>query len=254
MPTGGLGGWAPGNSMQALPDGVSRVIRSKSDLVIQMHFHPNGKEQIADAELGIYLSKKAPKSILLPLTLASRKIYIPANEKAYSRTATATVPADFDLLQVTPHAHLLCRDIKCEATTPDGTVIPLIWIKNWDFNWQEQYSYKMPIHLPEGTTIKGTFTYDNSKDNFRNPNNPPKRVTWGEQTTDEMALVFFGGTVSKRDDMQKYMRGLIFGNLKNIPRLGTNPHTAFKALRVLMNPKNNPLNQLEKQMQPAEKK
>ena len=35
------------------------------------------------------------------------------------------------------------------------------------------------------------YVYDNSKENVRNPTNPPKRVTWGEQTTDEMAIVFF---------------------------------------------------------------
>jgi hypothetical protein len=31
------------------------------------------------------------------------------------------------------------------------------------------------------------FTYDNSERNVRNPNHPPKRVTWGAGSTDEMA-------------------------------------------------------------------
>ena len=44
-----------------------------------------------------------------------------------------------------------------------------------------------PLHLPAGTKIKGDFTFDNSTDNPNNPSLPPKRVTFGEQTTNEMA-------------------------------------------------------------------
>lgn len=246
LPTGALGGWAPGNSMLPLPDGVARLLRQGSDLVVQMHFHPDGKEELAQSEIGIYYVKKPPKTLLLPLTIRSRKIDIPAGEKNYTVNASSTVPADFDLLQVTPHAHLLCREIICDATTPDGLKLPLIWIKNWDFNWQEQYAYKKPVHLPAGTVLNAKFVYDNSSDNYRNPHNPPQRVTWGEQTTDEMALIFFGGTVSRNEEMPKYMRGLIIANMRELPALGARPGAAFKAMRVLLGKNSSPLKQLQK--------
>jgi hypothetical protein len=35
--------------------------------------------------------------------------------------------------------------------------------------------------------------YDNSARNPRNPFTPPRRITFGEQTTNEMCFVFFGG-------------------------------------------------------------
>ena len=241
MPTGGLGGWAPGNASQPLPPGVVRLVRKNSDLVIQMHFHPDGKEELVQGEIGIYFAKSKPKKLLMPFTMRSHKIDIPANEKNYTVSASLKVPADFDLLQVTPHAHLLCKEIKCEAQTPDGKTLPLIWVKNWDFNWQEQYAYKNPVHLPEGSTVKASWTYDNSDDNFRNPNHPTKRVTWGEETTDEMALIFFGGTVSNNEDIPKYMRGLIFDGLKDAPHLGFNPATALKAVNIMLNPAESPL-------------
>jgi hypothetical protein len=68
--------------------------------------------------------------------------------------------------------------------------VPLIWINDWDFDWQGQYAYKEPIHLPKGTRVAFEYTYDNSGDNLRNPSTPPVRVTWGEQTRNEMALAF----------------------------------------------------------------
>lgn len=246
LPTGMLGGWAPGNSQLPLPSGVARLLRKNSDLVIQMHFHPDGKEELAGGELGVYLTKTPPRTLLLPLTMRSRKIDIAPGEKAYTVKTSTTVPADFDLLQVTPHAHLLCKEIKCEATTPQGKLIPLIWIKSWDFNWQEQYAYKTPVHLPQGTIVTAEFVYDNSDDNFRNPNHPPKRVSWGEQTTDEMALIFFGGIVSNNDEMSKYMHAMIMGSLKDLPSIGVKPGTFFKAARILI--KNSPQKALNEEI------
>jgi uncharacterized protein (TIGR03437 family) len=41
--------------------------------------------------------------------------------------------------------------------------------------------------------------YDNSADNPRNPNSPPNDVSYGEATTDEMALAILGVTVDGQD-------------------------------------------------------
>jgi hypothetical protein len=69
-------------------------------------------------------------------------------------------------------------------------VIPLIWIKDWDFKWQGQYQFAEPMVLKKGTKIQMTARYDNTDANPDNPNNPPQRVTHGEQTTDEMCICF----------------------------------------------------------------
>jgi len=80
--------------------------------------------------------------------------------------------------------------MKISAHLPDGTEKPLIWIKDWDFNWQGSYRYAKPIPLPKGTRVDLEYIYDNSEANPRNPAHPPVRVRWGEQTTNEMALAF----------------------------------------------------------------
>jgi hypothetical protein len=43
-----------------------------------------------------------------------------------------------------------------------------------------------PIALPRGTRIVMRYTYDNSDANEDNPSDPPRRVTWGPQSSDEM--------------------------------------------------------------------
>lgn len=188
IPTGGLGGWAPGSMPRPMPEGTAKAIKKGSDLVIQVHFHPTGKEESELSQVGLYFSKEAPKRTLGAITLRSRQMNIAPGDAAYKVKDSQTTTIDMEAVGIIPHAHLLAKDIKCNATLPDGTVQPLIWIKDWDFNWQGSYQYAKPVKLPKGTKIEMEFTYDNSAANPRNPSKPPKRVTWGEQTTDEMAL------------------------------------------------------------------
>jgi hypothetical protein len=63
----------------------------------------------------------------------------------------------------------------------------MIWIKNWDFDWQGVFRYAEPMYLPKGTKLSMRYFYDNSTDNPRNPNVPPQRVRGGQKSTDEMA-------------------------------------------------------------------
>ena len=157
-PTGGLGGWAPGATPEPLPDGWGRVLRKGSDLVMQIHFHPDGKEESEQASLGIYFTKEKPQRIVAGANAHTFRISIPPNDSDYVVTATYTAPIDLLMTGITPHAHLICKDMKAIATLPDKTTVPLIWIKDWDFNWQGQYRYVKPVKLPAGTVVKMTYT------------------------------------------------------------------------------------------------
>ena len=46
--------------------------------------------------------------------------------------------------------------------------------------------------LPKGTKLDLVAVYDNSQTSPRQTAHPPRRVTFGEQTTDEMCFAFFG--------------------------------------------------------------
>jgi hypothetical protein len=121
--------------------------------------------------------------------LIQKQIDIPPGEPAYRTRDELTLPADMRMFGIFPHMHLLGKEVKVTAQQPDGTVTPLLWIDDWDFNWQMFYQYASPVLLPKGTRLVMECVHDNSAGNVRNPNQPPRRVTWGEQTTDEMAAV-----------------------------------------------------------------
>jgi len=199
-----LGGWAPGSRGYFAPEGAGIKLTNNSRVIIQVHYHPIG-ERAGETEtdrtpVGFYFSKAPVQRQLQLLPLVNTTFAIPPGEKNHEVTASYTVPnlVSAKMWTVTPHMHLLGKKIKVELTKP-GASAPdcLIDIPNWDFNWQGTYLYANPIALTGGSRLKLTCNFDNSTDNPLNPNNPPKTVRWGEETTDEMALAFIGFTLDQ---------------------------------------------------------
>ena len=58
---------------------------------------------------------------------------------------------------------------------------------DWDFGCQDIYRLAQPIPLPAGSTLHMRFSFDNSATNPGNPSSPPRRVSAGNRSFDEMA-------------------------------------------------------------------
>ena len=210
LPTGGLGGWAPGAMPRLLPDGMGKFLRKGSDLVLQIHYHPDGKAETDQSSVGIYFTKKPAKKIVGGIAVRTRNLDIPPGEARYHTTASSQpLPVDVDAIGIAPHMHYIGKEMRVVAVAPDGKSTPLIWIKDWDFNWQGQYQFRSPVRLAKGTVIQLDAYYDNSADNPANPTKPPRRVRWGEQTTDEMCLLGVQVVTDNLADLRKViaMRG-----------------------------------------------
>jgi hypothetical protein len=198
LPSGTLGGWAPGVTTRETPPGIAYKVHPGSTLVLQVHYHKTGKAEEDLTRVGLYYAKEPIDTEMQLDWIMNFGIHLPAGDKAHSETRTRTVPNDVTIYGAMPHMHLLGRSMKAEIEFPDGTKKPLVWVNDWDFNWQLQYALKEPMHVPKGSRIKVDAVYDNSSENPRNPHQPPKDVTWGEQTTDEMFLLIVAYTIDKR--------------------------------------------------------
>jgi mono/diheme cytochrome c family protein/thiol-disulfide isomerase/thioredoxin len=192
--SGMIGGWAPGILPSFLPEGVGRFLPRGADLVVQVHYHRSGKQEKDRTKVGLYFTRAPVDKKIRAWPMAKLLLRIPPGESNYVAHASIDVPQDVTAYRVTPHMHLLGKDMKVTATLPDGTLVPLVHVSNWDFNWQTSYVFKTPLHFPKGTRLDLEAHYDNSAGNPLNPANPPKLVRWGEQTTDEMCLAFVAYT------------------------------------------------------------
>lgn len=198
IPGGTLGGWAPGSRPLELPEGVGFTLPAASRVVMQVHYHPHHATPQPDrTQLGVYFWREKPEREMLFVPLINQTFTIPPNDSNYRVTAQLPVRTPFPLKLwfIAPHMHLLGRRMTVQMQPLTGPAQCLIDIQDWDFNWQGAYRYQQPISVPTGTQLSLTAFYDNSSNNPRNPNDPPKAVSWGEETTDEMCIAFLGVTV-----------------------------------------------------------
>lgn len=125
-------------------------------------------------------------------------LIIPANQKTLHQRFVS--PINASIFAVLPHMHLIGKSTKIIGITPSKDTIKIIDIPEWNFHWQMAYTFKTLQKVPKGTFFYSEVQYDNTADNPHNPSNPPKLVTLGEGTTDEMMLTFFYYTPYKAGD------------------------------------------------------
>ena len=208
LPARGLGGWTPGSGPVNMLPGMAETLYETSNLVLQVHYHPTGKPETDRTRVALYFTDEKPKRHLRDVGLSSNRIEIPPGQRDYKVADHFTLPVDVDVFGIIPHAHYICREILGHAVLPDGKRRTLIHIPDWNFNWQEQYRYPVPIRLPGGTRIEMEFTYDNSDANPRNPNHPPQRVTYGAASSDEMAGLHLQAAPVRESDLEELDQSL----------------------------------------------
>jgi tetratricopeptide (TPR) repeat protein len=189
FPDGHFLGWTPGQTPPPNDD-LAWPLDGGSDLVVQLHMRPTGREESIAPLVGVYFTSTPPPRQPTIVRLGRQDLSVPAGASRYQVSDSFVVPVDVQIVAVQPHAHYRARDLVTTATLPDGSKRMLLHITDWDFSWQDQYRLAEPMSLPAGTTLAMTFTFDNSAANPRNPSRPPARAEWGWRSSDEMADVW----------------------------------------------------------------
>jgi tetratricopeptide (TPR) repeat protein len=174
-----------------------------------LHLRPSGKLEQVQASLALYFTDTPPERLPVMVRLTRQDLDIAGGDEHYVVRDRFTLPVDVELHTVQPHAHYLARRIAGTATRPDGTSVPLISIPDWDFNWQDVYHYAAPLRLPAGSVLAMEIAYDNSPGNPRNPSTPPVHVGYGQQTSDEMAELWFQALPVRAADRPALIDGVL---------------------------------------------
>lgn len=234
-----LGGWAVGAQPHFFPAGLALHVPKGSDLVVQYHFHPSGKPEAEKSLIGLYFAKKAPDRTLTriqmpPVYSLFSGLDIPAGQKDFVIRDSYTLPVAVDGIGVGAHAHYLARQLKMTATLPDGSVKTLLAIKDWDFAWQDRYFFEKPAFLPAGTRLEVDIHWDNSGENPHNPSSPPVRVTWGEESKDEMGSISLMAVSHQESDLKTLAADIGRHRSRTVQAgLKADPRLAGKIARIL---------------------
>lgn len=218
-PGGHFLNWQPGKLPYVLPEDFAWILEPNSDLVLQLHMQPTGKPESVQSSVGFYFSDSPPTKASFKLVFDWPAIDIAPGVTNYVITDDYTLPVDVEAVAIFPHAHYLAKEMLAEAKLPNGTTKTLLNIRQWDFNWQGDYRYASPVSLPSGTTITMRFSYDNSTNNARNPNHPPKRVRTGWQTADEMGELWLQVVPRNQSDLSALARDYNLAALNKLVRV-----------------------------------
>jgi hypothetical protein len=191
--------WAAGHEATHLPPGIGQRLPSQSDVILQIHYHPSGKREVDRTRIGVYFSREPVKQALHWSTASNSEFQLPAGDANVEVKASWYIPTDLEVIAVSPHMHLLGRDMRMSVTYPNGRKADLIHIPVWDSSWQSSYYFQKPIPLPQGSILRVIAHFDNSA-HSRNPNQPPKSVKWGYGANDEMCEGFIA-VVKKGQDL-----------------------------------------------------
>ena len=189
FPEGYFLGWTPGQVRPLYGEGMAWPLHPNSDMLLELHLLPSSQPEAVQCRIGLFFSDVPPTKVPFTVTLGRQDLDIPPNVTSYVSRDSYVLPVGVDVYGVQPHAHYLGKEVKAFATLPDGTTKGLIYIREWDFDWQDSYQFTEPFFLPKGTLLGMEFTFDNSDENPRNPHSPPRRVTWGQKSSNEMGDV-----------------------------------------------------------------
>jgi hypothetical protein len=193
---GGMGNevltiYTPGNVPDVFEPGRAKLVRAGSDLVLQMHYTPNGKQAVTDrSKVGFVWAKEPPKQRVMTTAVMNDQFVIPPGAAAHRVDAEFPFRNPNQILSFFPHMHLRGRSFEYALKKPDGTREVLLRVPEYDFNWQLTYRLKTPVNVPAGSVLEGVALFDNSPNNRFNPD-PKAEVRWGEQSEEEMMIGFF---------------------------------------------------------------
>jgi hypothetical protein len=195
--TAGLGGYVPGQALPP-PDSPRRatLLKAGSDIVLQLHYTPNGKETQDQTKIGLIFAKEPPTARVIGGNSAAMRFAIPPNDPDYHVEGSSTMQYDCELISMMPHAHLRGKAFEYRVVRPNGETETVLKVPKYDFNWQLTYYLAKPLHLEKGTKVQVIAEFDNSADNKYNPD-PNKEVHWGEQTFEEMMMGYFNVVVDE---------------------------------------------------------
>lgn len=207
-------GWVPGNKTRFFPKGISNYVLPNSNVLLQMHYGPSPIDAKDSTVVNIFYDKSTTPGrfintqLISPNDIIDGPFFIPAN-KTKTFHAKYRIVNDYSLISITPHAHWLGKKWEVYAVHPNGDTTHLIKINDWDFNWQNFFSFKKFIKLEKGTVIYTSAVFDNTEKNYRQPNNPIKNVMWGESAKDEMFLCYFAYVPYQKGDEDMDIAGSV---------------------------------------------
>jgi hypothetical protein len=190
--------WMPGQKTTSFEEGVAQMLPAGSRIGVKIHYRGAGEATSDLSAVGLYFARTAPRKLVQEFPIADVDTVIPVSAELSRFKSSFTTQGDIEAVAIRPHMHPLVVSLQATAHRPDGSEEVLIWARGFQFDWEPTYYFRQPVALPKGTVVEVIAYLDNSENNQKNPNDPPKALRWPELTTDPLCALVVSSNVTGR--------------------------------------------------------
>ena len=142
--------WIPGQA-PVRTEGMGYPLPSGSDIVLRVQYKKTwiteGQAFTDQSRVGLYFSDAGADAI------DSMVVTSPATVSGREVTFSHDISADVTLLSLIPEVDIESSEIQVEAVKPDGSRIPMLWLREPDSGWTTRFWFDVPVSLPQGSRL-----------------------------------------------------------------------------------------------------
>ena len=143
--------WSPGRT-SVVRAGAAHPMPAGADIVIRVHYKKTwiteGQDFVDRSRVGLYFAD-GDTAAIETLLIAS-----PTGETGRTISASRTIDEDVEVLAMLPEIEIEAKDVQVVAVTPDGSRVPMLFLREPDTAWPTRYWFDAPVALPGGSTIE----------------------------------------------------------------------------------------------------
>jgi hypothetical protein len=156
-----LGSWTPWQTIAILPGDVAQQLPARAQIAVEIGYRGTEEAVTDRSELGLYFDDgTGPSADAMQLRAADMAVAAGATGQRVRVDTKLAAPTTVLGLWPTPSDG--ARSIEISATSPDGVVTPLLWIKDYRSDWRSPYVPSRPVSLARGTRLSMTAYFDNT--------------------------------------------------------------------------------------------
>ena len=143
--------WSPGRR-SVRQEGAARRLPAGADIVARVHYKKTWiteyEEFVDQSRVGLYLGDESYR------TVDSMLLSAPEPAGGLTLGFSQRVEQELSALAILPEVAVEARDVRVVGVTPDGSRVPMLFLREPDTAWPTRYWFDAPVVLPAGSTIE----------------------------------------------------------------------------------------------------
>jgi hypothetical protein len=148
-----LGGWTPWSTSTQFPEGAGVRLPARATIAVDV-LYGSSPPPSDPPQLGLYLAK-SPMQPVTTLELTGDQV----SDGGRMRSELTLADAQ-SLIGARVEMSGGGKALELKARRPDGSVEPLVWIKEFRPEWQAPFVFRAPVSLPRGTVVVATAFFE----------------------------------------------------------------------------------------------